>query len=147
MANLQAALDSITHAGVVTAVSSFYEAEPVELTDQPWFINCVAALETEHSAQQLLQSLLSVEQRMGRVRWRNKGPRIIDIDIVLFGNCVIEEPNLQIPHPAMHKRRFVLQPLAEIAPQALHPTLGKTAQELLTALPQGQIIRRLTTAP
>jgi len=147
MANLQSALDSVTHAGMVTEVSSFYEAEPVELTDQPWFLNCVAALQTERTPTELLRSLLNVEQEMGRVRWRNKGPRVIDIDIVLFGDSVIQEPSLQIPHPAMHRRRFVLQPLAEIAPQALHPTLKRTALELLAALPEGQIVRRLDAAP
>jgi 2-amino-4-hydroxy-6-hydroxymethyldihydropteridine diphosphokinase len=144
--NLQAALDSLTEAGVVMATSSFYETEPVELTNQPWFLNCVAALATEQSPQSVLSSILSVEQKMGRVRLKNKGPRIIDIDIVLFGDRVLDKATLQIPHPALHKRRFVLEPLVEIAPLAFHPTLKKTAQELLAALPDGQIVRRLDIA-
>ena len=142
-ANLQTALDSVTQAGVVTATSSFYETEPMDLPDQPWFLNCVAALETEQSPQMLLSSLLMVEQKMGRVRLRNKGPRLIDIDIVLFGDRIVEERGLQIPHPAMHRRRFVLEALVEIAPQAIHPVLRKTAAELLAALPAGQVVRRL----
>ena len=141
--NLQTAIERLRETGTLKAVSGFYEAEPVELRDQPWFLNCVVALETHQSPGQLLKNVLDIEQEMGRLRLRDKGPRSIDIDIVLFGGEIIEERGLKIPHPAMHQRRFVLAPLAEIAPDMVHPQLGKTARELLDALPEGQVVRRL----
>jgi 2-amino-4-hydroxy-6-hydroxymethyldihydropteridine diphosphokinase len=142
-ANLRAAIERLGEAGAIRAVSGFYETEPVELRDQPWFLNCVVALETSDSPEALLQRVLAIEQEMGRLRTKNKGPRLIDIDILLFSDRVVEERGLKIPHPAMHQRRFVLEPLAEIAPEALHPLLRKTARELLADLPAGQMIRRL----
>ena len=142
-ANLRAAIEQLGEAGAIRAVSSFYETEPVEFRDQPWFMNCVIALEPRDSPEALLQRALAIEQEMGRVRMKEKGPRSIDIDILLFGDRVVEERGLKIPHPAMHQRRFVLEPLAEIAPQALHPLLRKTARELLADLPVGQVVRLL----
>jgi len=142
-ANLLAAIKRLDEAGCVKAKSGFYETEPVELHDQPWFLNCVVALETSLTPVELLKKALAIEQEMGRIRMRDKGPRSIDIDILLFGHEVVEERGLKIPHPAMHQRRFVLEPLAEIAPGALHPQLRKTARELLAALPAGQLVRRL----
>ena len=144
-ANLRTAIAQLEPAGRVLAVSGFYETQPIDVIDQPWFLNCVIAIQTEKTARDLLRLALTVEAAMGRVRLRKKGARNIDIDIVLFGDQVVNEPGLKIPHPAMHHRRFVLEPLVEIAPQALHPELGKTAQELLAALPlgQGQAVRRL----
>lgn len=88
-------------------------------------------------------NLLEIEQTMGRLRVQKKGPRIIDIDILLFGERILDTPALRIPHPAMHERRFVLQPLAEIAPLARHPLLGETVRELASALPAGQAVRRI----
>ncbi len=142
-ANLRAAIERLGEAGAIRAVSGFYETEPVELRDQPWFLNCVVALETSDSPEALLQRALAIEQEMGRVRMKEKGPRSIDIDILLFGDRVVEERErgLKIPHPAMQQRRFVLEPLAEIAPEALHPQLRKTARELLADLPAGQMVR------
>ena len=140
-ANLRAAIERLGEAGAIRAVSGFYETEPVELRDQPWFLNCVVALETSDSPEALLQRALAVEQEMGRVRMKEKGPRSIDIDILLFGDRVVEERGLKIPHPAMHQRRFVLEPLAEIAPEALHPQFRKTARELLADLPAGRMVR------
>jgi 2-amino-4-hydroxy-6-hydroxymethyldihydropteridine diphosphokinase len=90
----------------------------------------------------LMEALLLVEQRMGRQRIQRKGPRMIDIDILLFGDKIVESAKLTIPHAAMHERRFVLEPLAEIAPEALHPALKKTIRELLDALPPGQLVRK-----
>jgi 2-amino-4-hydroxy-6-hydroxymethyldihydropteridine diphosphokinase len=142
-ANLRAAVAQLDVAGRLLAVSSFYETQPVDVPDQPWFLNCVAAIETEKTPRELLQLALHVETAMGRLRMRKKGPRNIDIDIVLFGDRVVDQPGLKIPHPGMHQRRFVLEPLAEIAPKARHSELGKTAQELLEALPVGQTVRRL----
>jgi 2-amino-4-hydroxy-6-hydroxymethyldihydropteridine diphosphokinase len=141
-ANLRAAIDRLTAAGVLKAVSSFYETEPVDFRDQPWFLNCVIALETEKSPREMLNHALAIEAEMGRRRTLDKGPRIVDIDILLAGKQVISESGLKIPHPAMHERRFVLQPLTEIAAEVQHPVLRKTARELLAALPPGQSVRR-----
>lgn len=142
-ANLHAAVAQLDGAGTLRAVSSIYETQPVDVPDQPWFLNCLVAIETAKMPKQLLQIALQVESKMGRLRMRKKGPRNIDIDLVLFGDRIVDEPGLKIPHPAMHQRRFVLEPLAEIAPNARHPELGKTARELLAALPAGQTVRRL----
>ena len=144
-ANLRATIERLGEAADIGAVSGFYETEPVEFRDQPWFLNCVVALETSDSPEELLQRVLAIEQEMGRLRTKNKGPRLIDIDILLFGERVVEEQErgLKIPHPAMHERRFVLEPLAEIAPEAFHPQLRKTARELLADLPAGQMVRLL----
>ena len=133
--------------GRVVAVSSVYETEPVEFTEQAWFLNCVLALETILTPQQLMSAILRIEQEMGRRRIQPKGPRSIDIDILLFGNEIIESQELTIPHPAMHQRRFVLGPLAEIAPEVIHPILKKTIRELLDALPPGQVVRKLKHEP
>ena len=141
-ANLNTAITRLGGLGKVVAVSSFYETEPVELTAQPWFLNCALRLETEKTPGQLLEGILAIEQEMGRRREQKKGPRNIDIDILLFGDATIEAQGLTIPHPAMHERRFVLEPLAEIAPEARHPVLKKTVRELRDALPPGQTVRR-----
>ncbi len=142
-ANLRNAIVRLEVAGPARALSAFYETQPVDVSDQPWFLNCVLAIETEKTPRGLLNLALSIEASMGRQRTRDKGPRKIDIDIVLFGDRVVDEPGLTIPHPSMHLRRFVLEPLAEIAPAARHPILGKTARELLAALPPGETVRRL----
>lgn len=146
-ANLHAASHRLGQLGSVVAVSSFYETEPVEFTKQPWFINCVLALETDKLPGQLLLEVLGIERDMGRRRTEAKGPRNIDIDILLFGDEIVEETGLRIPHPGLPARRFVLEPLAEIAPDVLHPELRKTMRELLDALPPGQIVRRLQDGP
>jgi len=142
-ANLRTAIAQLDVAGRLLAVSALYEAQPVDVPDQPWFLNCVAAIETDKTPRELLQIALQVEAAMGRLRMREKGPRKIDIDVVLFGDRVVDEPGLKIPHPAMHQRLFVLEPLVEIAPEVRHPQLGKTARELLVAIAGGQTVRRL----
>ncbi len=142
-AQLRSALARLEPTGRVLAVSSFYETEPMEFTQQPWFLNCAAALETNQSPKQLMASILRIEQAMGRQRLQKKGPRTIDIDILLFDSAVVNSSELTIPHPALHQRRFVLEPLAEIAPEVLHPTLKKTVRELLDRLPEGQAVRKL----
>ncbi|MBI3476994.1 MAG: 2-amino-4-hydroxy-6-hydroxymethyldihydropteridine diphosphokinase [Acidobacteria bacterium] len=142
-ASLRAAIERLKGVGTLQAASGFYETEPVELRAQPWFLNCVVALETRLTARDLLDQALAIEQEMGRIRLRDKGPRPIDIDILLYGDEVVEERGLKIPHPSMQKRRFVLEPLAEIAPDVIHPTLKKSARELLAELPAGQVVRRL----
>lgn len=142
-ANLEEAISRLAALGTVSAVSSFYETEPVELTAQPWFLNCVVALDTEKMPRQLLAGILDIEQQMGRRRIQKKGPRTIDIDILLFGNSIVDTASLTIPHPAMHERRFVLEPLAEIAPEARHPVFKRTIRELRDALPPGQTVKKL----
>ncbi len=142
-ANLRAALAQLDVAGRLLAASALYETQPVDVLDQPWFLNCVAAVETDKTPRELLALALRIETAMGRLRLREKGARNIDIDVVLFGDCVVDEPGLKIPHPAMHQRRFVLEPLVEIAPEARHPGLRKTTRELLAALAEGQTVRRL----
>ena len=142
-ANLREAIARLEESGRVVDVSSFYETEPVEFTAQDWFLNCAVVLETGKAPAQLLKSLLTVERAMGRHRVQPKGPRNIDIDILLFGDLVVNTNDLTIPHPAMHERRFVLEPLAEIAPEVRHPVLKKTVREVLEALPPGQIVRKL----
>lgn len=143
-ANLRHAIHQLGDLGSVQAVSGFYETEPVEVNrEQPWFLNCVVSLDTELTPNQLLEGILSLEKAMGRHRSEPKGPRIIDIDIVFFGGLVVDSPGLTIPHPAMKHRRFVLEPLVEIAPDVQHPVLKLSARELLAALPAaGGAVRR-----
>ncbi len=140
--HLRAAIRQLEAEGRIVSVSSFYETEPVEFTDQGWFLNCALALETTKAPEQLMADLLHIERDMGRQRNQKKGPRIIDIDILLFGDRIIDSPELAVPHPAMQQRRFVLEPLAEIAPEMRHPLLKKAVRELLDALPAGQTVRR-----
>src|SRR5215471_12582853 len=122
--NLREAVRRLAQLGTVSAVSSFYETEPVEVEgSQPWFLNCAVALETDLMPRQFLARTLAVEQAMGRRRAPNakKAPRIVDIDIIFFGNAQVRSAGLTIPHPAMQRRRFVLEPLAEIAGEVRHP--------------------------
>jgi 2-amino-4-hydroxy-6-hydroxymethyldihydropteridine diphosphokinase len=142
-ANLRAAVGQLEVAGRLLASSALYETQPVDVPDQPWFLNCVAAIETDMTPKELLQLALQVEALMGRLRMSEKGARKIDIDILLFGDRIVDEPGLKVPHPEMHRRRFVLEPLVEISPEVRHPELGKTARELLAALGPGQAVRRL----
>jgi 2-amino-4-hydroxy-6-hydroxymethyldihydropteridine diphosphokinase len=160
--HLRDAIARLETKGRIVSVSSFYETEPVDFTNQAWFLNCAVALETDETPEQLMARILLIEQQMGRRRVQKKGPRIIDIDILLFRETIadtvmgdasidssivdspiIDSPVLTIPHPAMHARRFVLEPLVEIAPEARHPALKKTIRELLDALPPGQEVRRV----
>jgi 2-amino-4-hydroxy-6-hydroxymethyldihydropteridine diphosphokinase len=140
--HLSDAIARLKTAGRVVSISSLYETEPVEFTDQPWFLNCAVSLEVAQSPLQLMDSALQIERAMGRLRDQKKGPRMIDIDILLFGDVIIDSPELTIPHPGLQHRRFVLEPLAEIAPDVQHPVLHKTVRELLEGLPAGQVVRK-----
>jgi 2-amino-4-hydroxy-6-hydroxymethyldihydropteridine diphosphokinase len=144
--NLRAAIARLKAIGVVGGTSSFYETAPVEFTEQPQFINCAIRLDTGQTPQQLLASILAIERAMGRERKRDKGPRIIDIDILLFGDSILDGSELTIPHPALHQRRFVLEPLAEIASEVRHPLLHKSIRQLQNDLPPGQAVRKIPPA-
>src|SRR3982074_708231 len=145
--NVREADTRLESAGHVVSVSSFYETEPVEVTNQAWFLNCAVEIETMKMPKQLMAAVLEIERQMGRQRTQSKGPRIIDIDIILFGDTVVDSSELTIPHPAMHQRRFVLEPLEEIAPEARHPVFKKTVRQMLDALPMGQTVRKIGAHP
>lgn len=142
-AHLREANAQLAAIGQVKAVSSIYETEPVEFTQQSNFLNCAVALETDLPPSELMSRLLDIERRLGRERIQKKGPRTIDIDVLLYGDLVLDSANLTIPHPAMAQRRFVLEPLAEIAPEAVHPDRTKTVRQLLEELPAGQKVWKL----
>jgi 2-amino-4-hydroxy-6-hydroxymethyldihydropteridine diphosphokinase len=142
--NLRAAIEELPHAGVaVTKVSSFYETEPVDLREQPWFLNCVVEAETHFEAIMLLRVLRGIETKMGSKKLMPKGPRLMDMDILLYDDETIDTPELQVPHPRMLLRRFVLVPLAEIAPELRHPAWTKTVVELAASTSDQSQVRRV----
>jgi len=115
--------------------SSFYQTEPVGFLDQQWFINAVVEIRTELTAAKLLGELQAIESRMGRQKLLKWGPRVIDLDILLYGQEIIREDDLIVPHPELHKRRFVLEPLHEIASYVIHPAFGVSIAGLRKRLP------------
>ena len=135
-ANLEEVVQRIGGLGEVRAVSSFYDTKPVGFLEQPRFLNGALVLETELEPVELMRELLGVERAMGREREGAiaKGPRVIDLDLLLYGDVVISTEELTLPHPEMQARRFVLEPLAEIAPEWVHPVLGVTVGTMLKRL-------------
>ncbi len=127
----------------IVRVSSFYRTEPVDFLPQPWFVNCAAEVETELMPMQLLNRVQAVERKLGRSPGIPKGPRPIDIDILLFENAVIRSPALVVPHERLRERRFVLVPLREIAPGARHPVTRQTAVEMLCNLQDQSLVVKL----
>ena len=141
-ANLREAMRSLEAEGIhVRRESSLYETEPQDLRDQPLFLNCVVEVDTELFPKLLLTRVKRIEKSLGRKRTVAKGPRTIDIDILLYGSFVIQTAELEIPHPRMSERRFVLEPLAELAPDLRHPVSRRTMRELLGGV-AGQVVRR-----
>ena len=145
-AQIRLALDDLARLPVSRLVraSSLYDSEPVGDQDQPNFLNAVAELETELTARQLLWNLLLIERRLGRVRTRHWGPRTIDLDLLLYGPVVIDEPDLQVPHPELTRRSFVLVPLVELDPLLVHPVTGETLITHLTSLKTRPPVKRGT---
>jgi 2-amino-4-hydroxy-6-hydroxymethyldihydropteridine diphosphokinase len=135
MQNLREALRQVRESVRLTAVSRVYETEPWGVIDQPRFLNMALEGQTELTPEELLSFVKGIERSLGRERGVRYGPRVIDIDILLYDEVVIQADGLEIPHPRMAERRFVLVPLAEIAPGAVHSVLGKSVRELLAQLP------------
>ncbi len=143
-ANLARALEALAEAGVrVIRRASLYATEPVDFEVQNWFLNTVVEAETELMPRQLLRVVQGIERRMGRRRMVRGGPRVVDIDILLYGTSVVHSPELTIPHPKLAERRFVLAPLRELAPALRHPAQGRTIAEMLAASSDRSLVRKL----
>jgi 2-amino-4-hydroxy-6-hydroxymethyldihydropteridine diphosphokinase len=133
--NIETAIQKIKENGInIEKVSPIYETPPYGYTDQPAFLNCAVLAKTILSPHKLLDTLLSIEKEMGRVRKIHWGPRIIDLDIIFYDNLIIDEPDLKIPHPDMQNREFVLKPINDIAPCFVHPKFCKTVKTLYREL-------------
>ncbi|MFO0995204.1 MAG: 2-amino-4-hydroxy-6-hydroxymethyldihydropteridine diphosphokinase [Alphaproteobacteria bacterium] len=147
-AGCEAALAELGACGVrVIRRSRWYESAPVPLSDQPWFVNGVAAVETARAPRALLEALQAVEVRFGRVRAEANGPRVIDLDLLAYDDRVIEEQGLSVPHPRLASRAFVLLPMREVAPFWRDPRSGRSLDELIADLPAGQVVRPLGEEP
>jgi len=136
IANLRSAIHDLREGPVlVRRISSVYETEPVGFREQPWFMNIALEVETGLAPRELLAGCQKIEEAHGRIRSFNGAPRPLDLDILLYEDLILDEPSLQIPHPRMAERRFVLEPLEQIAPGVCHPVLGKSIRALLAACP------------
>ena len=150
--NCGAALEKLEKLGVrIDVRSPWYESQPVPQSEQPWYVNCVVAVKTSHSPYVLMEQLLKIETELGRTRNNINGSRTLDIDILAFNDFVIQDTDnthlrLQIPHPRMHLRSFVIMPLCDISSTWVHPVLGHSAVYLRENLPKGQKIQRIIDA-
>ena len=141
-ANLQRAVAALPGAGVrVLRQSSVYETEPVDFLEQPWFLNCVLEADTSLPPNQLLAVLQGIERQMGSKKLVARGPRIIDLDVIFYGSIALRAAEIEIPHPRMSGRRFVLVPLAELAPALVHPVFHATIEQMLAATRDQSIVR------
>ncbi len=127
----------------VVAASAVYETAPIGVIDQPYFLNAVLQVHTGLSARSLLNCLLAIEHKFGRVRETRWGPRTLDLDILLYGDAVINQPGLQVPHPHLHERAFVLMPLCDLSPDLKHPVLGRSIQFLVASLDVALPLRKI----
>jgi 2-amino-4-hydroxy-6-hydroxymethyldihydropteridine diphosphokinase len=146
-ANLRTALDALGRLGTVEAASRVYETAPLYVTDQPAFLNMAARLSTRLEPAPLLAGLKALEVELGRVASVRYGPRLIDLDILIYDAAVIDTADLVLPHPRLAERRFALAPLADVAADAVHPGLGRTIATLLAALPADDGVRVVHDAP
>lgn len=140
-ANLHEALRRLGALGRVVATSAIYETAPWGVKEQPAFLNMACALETRRRVATLLRAIKRIEQEMGRQKTVRYGPRLIDIDILLYGGLVVQTPELTIPHVGLHERAFVLAPLNDIAPDVIHPVLHKTVRALAEAVDRSEVHR------
>jgi 2-amino-4-hydroxy-6-hydroxymethyldihydropteridine diphosphokinase len=133
-ANIKKAFDALKERIQIVKTSSLYETKPMYVEDQGWFLNCTAKIETNLAPEELLKFLKSIEQKLGRKTMKRNGPRTIDLDILFYGDQILKENDLQVPHPKIGERPFVLVPLAEIAPNLIHPVNKKTIIAMLSEL-------------
>jgi len=141
-ANLERAIEALSEVGVrILRRSSIYETEPVDFLAQPWFLNCVVEAETSLDPRQLLEALQAIECKLGSRKLVPRGPRIIDLDVLFYDTAEMHEAGIEIPHPRLAERRFVLVPLIELAPELWHPVLRATAAELLAATQDRSVVR------
>ena len=143
--NLNTAINELSLNARIVAVSPVFQTEPEVYKDQPDFLNCVACVDTKSTALELLKILNGIETQMGRERPYTGAPRVIDLDLLFYGKYIISRPGLDVPHPRMHLRAFVLAPMVEIAPDFVHPALHKTMNELLAEMKPGYRIEKWET--